>query len=101
MRPYYIFHAKDVQGTRHFQTSIEEGMEIIKSMRGYTSGMAVPTYIVNAPSGLGKIPIMPNNVLQIEKDKVILQTWEGKIIEVNNPYRNDSYCERLLVNKWD
>jgi lysine 2,3-aminomutase len=84
VRPYYIFHAKDVQGTRHFQTSIEEGIEIIKSMRGHTSGMAVPTYILNAPGGLGKIPLMPNNVLQIEKDKVILQTWEGKIIEANN-----------------
>jgi lysine 2,3-aminomutase len=87
VRPYYIFHAKDVQGTRHFQTSIEEGMEIIKSMRGHTSGMAIPTYIVNAPGGLGKIPIMPNNVLQIEKDKVILQTWEGKIIEINNSFQ--------------
>lgn len=84
VRPYYIFHAKDVQGTRHFQTNIEEGIEIIKSMRGHTSGMAVPTYILNAPEGLGKIPLMPNNVLQIEKDKVILQTWEGKIVEVNN-----------------
>jgi len=84
VRPYYIFHAKDVLGTRHFQTTVEEGIEIIKSMRGYTSGMAVPTYILNAPGGLGKIPLMPNNVLQIEKDKVILQTWEGKIVEVNN-----------------
>lgn len=84
VRPYYIFHAKDVQGTRHFQTSIEEGMDIIKSLRGHTSGMAVPTYIVNAPGGLGKIPLMPNYVLQAEKGIFTLQTWEGKIIEVNN-----------------
>ncbi|MEN6325610.1 MAG: glutamate 2,3-aminomutase [Syntrophomonas sp.] len=84
VRPYYIFHAKDVQGTRHFQTNITEGMDIIRSLRGYTSGLAVPTYIINAPGGLGKIPLMPNHLLQTRKDKVILRTWEGKIVEVDN-----------------
>ncbi|MEN6461366.1 MAG: lysine 2,3-aminomutase, partial [Syntrophomonas sp.] len=84
VRPYYIFHAKDVQGTRHFQTSITEGMDIIRSLRGYTSGLAVPTYIINAPGGLGKIPLMPNHLLQSRKDKIILKTWEGKLVEVNN-----------------
>jgi len=84
VRPYYIFHAKDVQGTRHFQTSITEGMEIMRSMRGYTSGLAVPTYIVNAPGGLGKIPLMPNYLLQTQKDKVVLRTWEGKVVEIDN-----------------
>ena len=84
VRPYYIFHAKDVQGTRHFQTSITEGMEIVSSLRGYTSGLAVPTYIVNAPGGLGKIPLMPNHLLQTQKDKVILRTWEGKVVEIDN-----------------
>lgn len=84
VRPYYIFHAKDVQGTRHFQTSITEGMDIIRSLRGHTSGMAIPTYIVNAPGGLGKIPLMPNHLMQTRKNKVILRTWEGKIVEVDN-----------------
>lgn len=84
VRPYYIFHAKDVQGTQHFQTSITEGIDIIKSLRGHTSGLAIPTYIVNAPGGLGKIPLMPNYLLKTQNDKAILQTWEGKIVEVNN-----------------
>lgn len=84
VRPYYLFHAKDVQGTMHFQTSITEGMDIIRSLRGHTSGLAVPTYIVNAPGGLGKIPLMPNHLMQIRKNKVILRTWEGKIVEVND-----------------
>lgn len=84
VRPYYIFHAKDVQGTRHFQTSITEGMDIIRSMRGHTSGLAVPTYIVNAPGGLGKIPVMPNHIMQCRKNKVVLRTWEGKIVELEN-----------------
>lgn len=84
VRPYYLFHAKDVQGTRHFQTSITEGMDIMRSLRGHTSGLAVPTYIVNAPGGLGKIPLMPNHMLQIRKNRVVLKTWEGKIIELDD-----------------
>ncbi|MEA4923704.1 MAG: KamA family radical SAM protein [Syntrophomonadaceae bacterium] len=84
VRPYYIFHAKDVRGTRHFQTSITEGMDIIRSLRGYTSGLAVPTYIINAPGGLGKIPLMPNYLSSMQTGKIILQTWEGKTVEVDN-----------------
>lgn len=86
VRPYYIFHAKDVQGTRHFQTSVDTGIEIMEALRGHTSGLAVPTYIVNAPGGLGKIPLMPNHVVKISPEKVILKTWEGDLVEVrNNP----------------
>jgi len=85
VRPYYIFHTKDVKGTRHWQTSINTGLEIIEAMRGYTSGLAVPTYIVNAPGGLGKIPVMPNHVLDLRDDRVTLKTWEGDIIEISQP----------------
>ncbi|MEQ8235552.1 MAG: KamA family radical SAM protein [Syntrophomonadaceae bacterium] len=84
IRPYYIFHAKDVQGTRHFRTSISTGLEIMQSMRGYTSGMAIPTYILNAPGGLGKIPLMPNHILEVRSDRVVLKTWEGQLVEVEN-----------------
>lgn len=84
VRPYYIFHAKDVQGTRHFQTSIDTGLDIMRSLRGHTSGLAVPTYIVNAPGGLGKIPLMPNHIVEHQPDKVILQTWEGRLVEIEN-----------------
>ena len=84
VRPYYIFHAKDVKGTRHFQTTIQEGMDIIASLRGHTSGMAVPTYIVNAPGGLGKIPLMPNHIMHMDADKAVLMTWEGNIVEISN-----------------
>lgn len=87
VRPYYIFHAKDVQGTRHFQTSITEGMDIIRSLRGHTSGLAVPTYIVNAPGGLGKIPLMPNYIMQNRKNKIVLKTWEGKVVEIDDQPR--------------
>lgn len=85
VRPYYIFHAKDVQGTKHFQTTVKTGIKIMASLRGHTSGLAVPTYIVNAPGGLGKIPLAPNHIVDMQEDKVTLRTWEGKLVEIENP----------------
>lgn len=84
VKPYYIFHPKRVKGTSHFWVTIEEGMEIIESLRGRTSGMAVPTYIINAPKGKGKTPIVPNYLLYFGKDKVVFRNWEGEIFEVEN-----------------
>ena len=84
VRPYYIFHAKDVRGTRHWQTSICTGLSIMESLRGHTSGLAVPTYILNAPGGYGKIPVMPNYILDMQEDVVTLRTWEGRVFEVYN-----------------
>lgn len=84
VRPYYIFHAKSVIGTTHFNTSIDDGMEIMEYLRGYTSGMAVPTYIVNAPKGLGKTPLMPQYLLSRGKDYFIMRTWEGEVIKYKN-----------------
>ena len=84
VRPYYIFHAKDVQGTRHFQTSIDTGLDIMNSLRGHTSGLAIPTYIINAPGGLGKIPLMPNHIVEHLPEKVVLRTWKGDLVEIEN-----------------
>ncbi|WP_271629158.1 glutamate 2,3-aminomutase [Caldicellulosiruptor sp. DIB 104C] len=84
VKPYYIFHPKRVKGTSHFWVTIEEGMEIIESLRGRTSGMAIPTYIINAPKGKGKTPILPNYLLYFGKDKVVFRNWEGEIFEVEN-----------------
>nr|WP_277995692.1 MULTISPECIES: glutamate 2,3-aminomutase [Moorella] len=80
VRPYYIFHAKPVKGTTHFITSIEEGVEIMEKLRGYTSGLAVPTYIINAPHGLGKTPILPQYVLARNDNQVVLRTWEKRTL---------------------
>jgi len=80
VRPYYIFHAKPVRGTYHFITSIEEGLKIMDGLRGYTSGLAVPTYIINAPDGYGKTPVTPAYVLERGPGKVKLRTWEDRII---------------------
>ncbi|NLW11491.1 MAG: KamA family radical SAM protein [Clostridiaceae bacterium] len=88
VKPYYIFHPKSVKGTSHFWCSIEEGLEIMESLRGYTSGMAIPTYIVNGTGGLGKTPLLPNYLLYIGKDKAVFRNWEGQIFEIENKRRN-------------
>lgn len=81
VRPYYIFHAKAVKGTCHFITTVDEGIAIMEKLRGYTSGLAVPTYIINAPNGYGKTPVLPRYVLGQGDGKVRLRTWENRILE--------------------
>lgn len=86
VRPYYMFHAKQVIGTRHFQTSVDDGIDIMEHLRGYTSGMAIPTYIINAPGGRGKTPILPQYILEKDDETITLRTWEGKIIKYPNKH---------------
>lgn len=85
VRPYYIFHAKCVIGTMHFRVPVEVGISIMENLRGQTSGLAVPTYIINAPGGLGKTPILPQYMISADTGKVVLRTWEGKVVEYPNP----------------
>ena len=84
VRPYYIFHAKNVKGTRHFIPPIQDGLNIMENLRGYTSGLAVPTYIINAPKGGGKTPILPQYLISLDEQQAVLRTWEGKIIAYEN-----------------
>ncbi len=84
VRPYYIFHAKSVSGTTHFNVRIEEGLAIMESLRGYTSGLAIPTYIINAPQGYGKTPILPSYLISQSKDEIMIRTWEGRCINYPN-----------------
>jgi glutamate 2,3-aminomutase len=84
VKPYYIFHAKYVIGTTHFNTSVDDGIEIMEYLRGYTSGMAIPAYIINAPNGNGKTPILPEYLISRGKDYIKIRTWEGKIFDYSN-----------------
>lgn len=84
VKPYYIFHPKTVKGTSHFWVRIEDGMEIMESLRGRTSGMAIPTYIVNGPGGLGKTPILPNYLMCLGAEKAVFRNWESKTFEIDN-----------------
>jgi lysine 2,3-aminomutase len=85
VRPYYIFHAKNVKGTRHFVPRIQDGIEVMEQLRGHTSGLAVPTYIINAPKGGGKTPISPQYLVSLDETKAVLRTWEGKYIQYETP----------------
>ena len=84
VRPYYIFHAKRVKGTSHFWTKVEEGIEIMEHLRGYTSGLAIPTYILNAPHGYGKTPVLPAYLVGFNKDYLTIRTWENRILRYDN-----------------
>ncbi len=80
VRPYYIFHCDPVIGAGHFRTSIWKGLEIIEGLRGHMSGLGVPTYVVDAPHGGGKIPLMPNYLVSMSDDAVVLRNYEGMLI---------------------
>lgn len=85
VKPYYIFHCKKLAGIRHFRAHIEDGLNIMEYLRGYTSGMAVPTYIITAPSGRGKTPVNPNYILNTNVDgQVLFRTWGGHIMKYDN-----------------
>ncbi|MDW7728889.1 MAG: glutamate 2,3-aminomutase [Bacillota bacterium] len=84
VRPYYIFHAKAVKGTAHFRTKVEEGIEIMEKLRGYTSGLAIPTFVVNAPLGQGKTPMLPEYLVSSGKDYIMIRTWENKVLKYDN-----------------
>ena len=82
VKPYYIFHPKQVLGTKHFEIKVSEGLKIMEYLRGHTSGLCIPQYILNAPEGLGKIPLLPNYIKENDEYHVALKTWEGKDVEV-------------------
>ena len=84
VRPYYLFHPKRVKGTAHFWVKIEDGLDIMEHLRGYTSGLAIPSYIINAPLGYGKVPLTPQYLLRLDGDKAVIRTWENRVIEVEN-----------------
>lgn len=85
VRPYYIFQCNPVKGTEHFRTPIEKGIEIMERLRGWTSGLAIPTYVINAPGGGGKIPAMPQYIISWGDGYVLLRNWEGKVVKYPNP----------------
>lgn len=84
VRPYYIYMADQTKGTHHFRTSIAKGLEIIEKLRGWTSGLAVPHFVIDAPGGGGKIPLIPNYVLHYDEDKIILRNYENKVFAYEN-----------------
>lgn len=79
VRPYYIYQCDLSLGISHFRTSVAKGIEIIESLRGHTTGLAVPTFVVDAPGGGGKIPVMPNYLISMAEGTAVLRNYEGVI----------------------
>jgi lysine 2,3-aminomutase len=85
VRPYYIYMADQVAGGEHFRTSVQKGLEIVQALRGWTSGLAVPHFVIDAPGGGGKVPLLPEYVEQITDDAVIFRNYEGKRFVYKQP----------------
>jgi len=89
VRPYYLYQCDLSEGLSHFRTPVGKGIEIMESLIGHTSGFSVPTYVIDAPGGGGKIPVMPNYLLSWSPHKVILRNFEGVITTYQEPHSYD------------
>lgn len=92
VRPYYIYQCDLSLGLEHFRTPVSKGIEIIEGLRGHTSGYAVPTFVVDAPGGGGKTPVMPQYIVSQSPSKVVLRNFEGVITTYSEPKAYDDVC---------
>jgi lysine 2,3-aminomutase len=100
VRPYYIYQCDLSMGLEHFRTPVSKGIEIIEGLRGHTSGYAVPTFVVDAPGGGGKTPVMPTYIISQSPGKIVLRNFEGVITTYSEPenYTNHCDCEDCNAN---
>ncbi len=93
VRPYYIYQCDLSMGLEHFRTPVSKGIEIIEALRGHTSGFCVPTFVVDAPGGGGKTPVMPQYIISQSPHKVILRNYEGVITTYTEPDHYEETCQ--------
>ncbi len=95
VRPYYLYQCDLSEGLSHFRTPIGKGIEIMEALIGHTSGFSVPTYVVDAPGGGGKIPLIPNYLISLSTNKVVLRNYEGVITTYREPDNYQAkFCDR-------
>jgi len=99
VRPYYIYQADYVNGTEHLRTTVEKGLEVMETLRGWTSGLAVPYYCIDAPGGGGKIPVLPKYVQSISEDKVVMRNFKGETFVYPQPPRPPEEREKKAPRK--
>ena len=85
VRPYYLFQCDEVQGTEHLRTLVETGIKIIEGMRGHTSGLAVPSFVIDLPQGGGKVPVQPNYVVLQTSEELLIRNYQGRLFQYRNP----------------
>ena len=85
VRPYYLYQCDLIKGSSHLRTSVSKGIEIIESLRGHTTGYAVPQFVIDAPGGGGKVPVNPDYVLQRDEQRVLIRNYEGEAFEYPEP----------------
>jgi lysine 2,3-aminomutase len=96
VKPYYLYQCDPVSGSAHFRTSVEKGLEIIKQLRGHTTGYAVPQFVVDAPGGGGKIPLLPDYVVGRDGDDLLLTNFEGGVYRYPDPEGNTGKSQDFL-----
>jgi len=79
VRPYYLFQADLALGTAHFWTPLEKGLQIMKELRGYTSGLCIPHFAIDLPGGGGKVPVLPEYVEGTDGDSLVIRNYEGNL----------------------
>lgn len=102
VRPYYLYQCDLVEGAGHFRTPVAKGIEIMEGLRGHTSGYAIPQFVVDAPGGGGKIPVMPNYQISMSDHKVVLRNYEGYISTYEEPIEytpHDPHTCKACQNK--
>jgi lysine 2,3-aminomutase len=99
VKPYYIYQCDLSRGIGHFRTTVSKGIEIIENLRGHTTGMAVPTFVVDAPGGGGKIPVMPSYLITSNEKRVVLRNYEGVITTYDEPSHYENDCGKCRICK--
>jgi lysine 2,3-aminomutase len=98
VKPYYLYQADLTKGTNHFRTTVETGLKIIQALQGHTSGMAVPHFVIDAPGGGGKIPILPSDyLLNLDENGAVLKNYENKTYHYPQPPDEDRHRELPMV----
>jgi lysine 2,3-aminomutase len=85
VRPYYLYQCDPISGSAHFRTTVQEGLDLIRGLRGHTTGYALPTYVIDAPGGGGKIPLQPDYIRGREGQDLLLESYTGSLHRYPDP----------------
>ncbi|MBL6664716.1 MAG: KamA family radical SAM protein [Rickettsiales bacterium] len=97
VKPYYLYQCDPVSGSAHFRTSVEKGLEVIRQLRGHTTGYAVPQFVIDAPGGGGKIPLLPDYVLGRDGDDLLITNFENGVFRYPDPLGNTGKAQNYLT----